>query len=137
MLDFLKIFGEGLLFFLGLPFILVGLVLYGLYLLFVFIFMSIKGIILFFKGKKYSLILEEDLRAEEILKNGLNNGMQAQTQNVSTSNITYHNTFNQININKENDKPLNPVDLTKVIENNSEPSGFIEGKNNEFIQFSS
>ena len=131
MLDFLKIFGEGLLFFLGLPFILVGLVLYGLYLLFVFIFMSIKGIILFFKGKKYSLILEEDLRAEEILKNGLNNGMQAQTQNVSTSNITYHNTFNQININKGNDKPLNPVDLTKVIENNSEPSGFIEGKNNE------
>lgn len=131
MLDFLKIFGEGLLFFLGLPFILVGLVLYGLYLLFVFIFMSIKGIILFFKGKKYSLILEEDLRAEEILKNGLNNGMQTQTQNVSTSNITYHNTFNQININKENDKPLNPVDLTKVIENNSEPSGFIEGKNNE------
>ena len=131
MLDFLKIFGEGLLFFLGLPFILVGLVLYGLYLLFVFIFMSINGIILFFKGKKYSLILEEDLRAEEILKNGLNNGMQAQTQNVSTSNITYHNTFNQININKENDKPLNPVDLTKVIENNSEPSGFIEGKNNE------
>ena len=131
MLDFLKIFGEGLLFFLGLPFILVGLVLYGLYLLFVFIFMSIKGIILFFKGKKYSLILEEDLRAEEILKNGLNNGMQAQTQNVSTSNITYHNIFNQININKENDKPLNPVDLTKVIENNSEPSGFIEGKNNE------
>ncbi|MDY5929432.1 MAG: hypothetical protein SPI36_00435 [Candidatus Onthovivens sp.] len=131
MLDFLKIFGEGLLFFLGLPFILVGLVLYGLYLLFVFIFMSIKGIILFFKGKKYSLILEEDLRAEEILKNGLNNGMQAQTQNVSTSNITYHNTFNQININKEDDKPLNPVDLTKVIENNSEPSGFIEGKNNE------
>ena len=131
MLDFLKIFGEGLLFLLGLPFILVGLVLYGLYLLFVFIFMSIKGIILFFKGKKYSLILEEDLRAEEILKNGLNNGMQAQTQNVSTSNITYHNTFNQININKENDKPLNPVDLTKVIENNSEPSGFIEGKNNE------
>lgn len=131
MLDFLKIFGEGLLFFLGLPFILVGLVLYGLYLLFVFIFMSIKGIILFFKGKKYSSILEEDLRAEEILKNGLNNGMQAQTQNVSTSNITYHNTFNQININKENDKPLNPVDLTKVIENNSEPSGFIEGKNNE------
>ena len=125
MLDFLKIFGEGLLFFLGLPFILVGLVLYGLYLLFVFIFMSIKGIILFFKGKKYSLILEEDLRAEEILKNGLNNGMQAQTQNVSTSNITYHNTFNQININKENDKPLNPV------ENNSEPSSFIEGKNNE------
>ena len=93
--------------------------------------MSIKGIILFFKGTKYSLILEEDLRAEEILKNGLNNGMQAQTQNVSTSNITYHNTFNQININKENDKPLNPVDLTKVIENNSEPSGFIEGKNNE------
>ena len=131
MLDFLKIFGEGLLFFLGLPFILVGLVLYGIYLLFVFIVMSIKGIILFFKGKKYSLILEEDLRAEEILKNGLNNGMQAQTQNVSTSNITYHNTFNQININKENDKPLNPVDLTKVIENNSEPSGFIEGKNNE------
>lgn len=131
MLDFLKIFGEGLLFFLGLPFILVGLVLNGFYLLFVFIFMSIKGIILFFKGKKYSLILEEDLRAEEILKNGLNNGMQAQTQNVSTSNITYHNTFNQININKENDKPLNPVDLTKVIENNSEPSGFIEGKNNE------
>ena len=100
MVDFLKIFGEGLLFFLGLPFILVGLVLYGIYLLFVFIFMSIKGIILFFKGKKYSLILEEDLRAEEILKNGLNNGMQTQTQNVSTSNITYHNTFNQININK-------------------------------------
>ena len=57
MLDFLKIFGEGLLFFLGLPFILVGLVLYGLYLLFVFIFMSIKGIILFFKGVYFPDIL--------------------------------------------------------------------------------
>ncbi len=129
MLDFLKIFGEGLLFFLGLPFILVGLVLYGIYLLFVFIFMSIKGIVLFFKGKKYSLILEEDLKAEEILKNGINN-MQPQAQTVNSSNVTYNNTYNQININKNNDKPLNPVDLTKVIESN-EPSGYIEGNKDE------
>lgn len=129
MLDFLKIFGEGLLFFLGLPFILVGLVLYGIYLLFVFIFMSIKGIVLFFKGKKYSLILEEDLKAEEILKNGINN-LQPQVQAVNSSNVTYNNTYNQININKTNDKPLNPVDLTKVIENN-EPSGYIEGNKDE------
>ena len=71
MLDFLKIFGEGLLFFLGLPFILVGLVLYGIYLLFVFIFMSIKGIILFFKGKKYSLILEENTPLFKKVEEGL------------------------------------------------------------------
>lgn len=101
MLDFLKIFGEGLLIFLLLPFILIGLILYGLYLLIVFIVMSFKGIILFFKGKKYSLILEEDLKAEEILKKGINQP-QLQTQTVNSSTITYNNTINQINLNKDN-----------------------------------
>lgn len=131
MLDFLKIFGEGFLFFIGLPFILVGLVIYGLYLFVVFIVMSIKGLILFFKGKKYSLMLPEDLKADEILKKGINLNPQVQTQTVNNSSVTYNNTYNQINISAKsnNNEGLKPVDYLDQ-SNNDNVNGFLEGKSN-------
>ncbi len=131
MLDFLKIFGEGFLFFIGLPFILVGLVIYGLYLFVVFIVMSIKGLILFFKGKKYSLMLPEDLKADEILKKGINLNPQVQTQTVNNSSVTYNNTYNQINISAKtnNNEGLKPVDYLDQT-NNDNVNGFLEGNSN-------
>jgi len=131
MLDFLKIFGEGFLFFIGLPFILVGLVIYGLYLFVVFIVMSIKCLILFFKGKKYSLMLPEDLKADEILKNGINLNPQMQTQTVNNSSVTYNNTYNQINISPKsnNSEGLKPVDFLDQ-SNSDNVNGFLEGNDN-------
>lgn len=131
MLDFLKIFGEGFLFFIGLPFILVGLVIYGLYLFVIFIVMSIKGLILFFKGKKYSLMLPEDLKADEILKKGINLNPQVQTQTVNNSSVTYNSTYNQINISAKtnNNEGLKPVDYLDQT-NGDNVNGFLEGNSN-------
>ncbi len=135
MVEFLKIFGEGFLFFLGLPFILLGLVIYGLYLFVVFIVMAIKNMVLFFKGKKFSLMLEEDYKAEEILRNGITiGGNQPQMQTATNNNVTYNNnTYNQINITPKQDgvntglKEATFIDAT----NNDNLNGFIEGNNND------
>lgn len=121
MSNFLKTFGEGFLYFIGLPFILVGLLFYGIGLLFMFIFMSIKGIILFFKGKKYSLILPEDIEAEKILQNA----MKAPQPQVQVS----PNTQNQVtyNINQYN---LNGKGVVPVPQNTNLNSGYYDATNN-------
>jgi len=117
MIDFLKIFGEGFLFFIGLPFILLGLVVYGIYLLIVFLVMSIKGIILFFKGKKYSMTLNEDLEAEKILENGLpNSNPVVQTNTNTTTNNVVYNTYH-VNVSTQ-----------KKDTNNNENNNYIDVK---------
>jgi hypothetical protein len=97
MSSFLKTFGEGFLYFIGLPFILVGLIIYGIYLLFVFFFYTIKGLILYFKGKKIESILPEDKKAELILNAQMNAPYQGDVSQQHNS-VTYNNTFNQINL---------------------------------------
>ena len=70
-----------------------------------FIFMSIKGIILFFKGKKYSLILPEDIEAEQILQNAMKTApLQPQTNAPAASPITYN--INQYNLNSKGIPPV-------------------------------
>lgn len=95
MKSFLQTFGNGFLYFIGSPFILVALVIYGIYLFGLFLFMTIKGIVLFFKGKKLDFILPEDLKAEQILSQQMANAQNPQTNQNST--VTY-NTFNQYNL---------------------------------------
>lgn len=68
MMEFLKTFGKGILYFIGFPFLLIFLIGYGFYLLFIFFQYLIKVIVYFFKGKKVSLKDDLDDEAYKILK---------------------------------------------------------------------
>lgn len=68
MLNFFKNFGKGILYVLVLPVLLVILVLYAVFALFGFIYLTIKGIILFFTGRSLFDDLPEDKKAKAIIK---------------------------------------------------------------------
>ena len=68
MSNFFKSFGKGLLYVVLFPFILVGIVLYAVFGLFVFIFQFFKLIYLFFTGRTLNSDLEEDIAAKAILE---------------------------------------------------------------------
>ena len=65
MLNFFKNFGKGVLYVLVLPFLVAGMALYGVFALFVFIFLAIKGLILFFTGRSLYEDLPEDKEAKK------------------------------------------------------------------------
>jgi hypothetical protein len=67
MLSLFKTFGKGLLYTVTLPITLLILLGYMIYGVFYFLFLSIKSIVLFFKGKTIFSELEEDVKAREIL----------------------------------------------------------------------
>ena len=78
MVNFFKNFGKGVLYVLVLPFLLVGLALYGVGALFVFIFLAFKGLILFFTGRSLYEDLPEDIEAKKRL-----NGNKEENQSVT------------------------------------------------------
>ena len=65
MLNLFKNFGKGILYVLVLPILLVGLAIYGVAALFVFIFLAFKGLILFFTGRSLYEDLPEDIEAKK------------------------------------------------------------------------
>ena len=67
MVNFLKSFGKGLLYLLVLPAIIVGVAIYGVVGIFIFIYLAFKGLILFFKGKSLFDDLPEDIEAKKRL----------------------------------------------------------------------
>lgn len=67
MVNFLKSFGKGLLYLLVLPAIIIGVAIYGVVGIFIFIFLAFKGLILFFKGKSLFDDLPEDVEAKKRL----------------------------------------------------------------------
>ena len=67
MVSFFKNFGKGVLYVLVLPFLLVGMAIYGVVALFVFIFLCFKGLILFFTGRSLYEDLPEDKEAKRRL----------------------------------------------------------------------
>ena len=67
MVSFFKNFGKGVLYTLVLPGLLAGLVVYAVVALFVFIYLAIKGLILFFTGRSLYEDLPEDVEAKRIL----------------------------------------------------------------------
>ena len=67
MVSFFKNFGKGVLYVLVLPALLVGLIVYAVVALFVFIYLAIKGLILFFTGRSLYEDLPEDVEAKRIL----------------------------------------------------------------------
>ena len=67
MLQFLKVFGRGVLTTVLLPFIVLAWVLYGVYCIGVFIVMFFKGVIDYFKGNTFNPELPEDLEARRMV----------------------------------------------------------------------
>ena len=68
MASFFKNFGKGILYVFLFPLILVGIVLYAVFGIFVFIFQLFKLIYLFFTGRTLFTDLEEDISAKAILE---------------------------------------------------------------------
>ena len=67
MVNFLKSFGKGLLYLLVLPVIIVGVAIYGVVGIFIFIYLAFKGLVLFFCGKSLFDDLPEDIEAKRRL----------------------------------------------------------------------
>ena len=67
MINFFKNFGKGILYVLVLPFLLVGMALYGVVAFFVFLFLCVKGLVLFFSGRSLYEDLPEDVEAKKRL----------------------------------------------------------------------
>lgn len=69
MIDFLKTMGQGILYTILSPFILLGVVLYAVYSFFVFFFMFVKRIVMFFQGEDMSSEMKIDRAAKMHLTN--------------------------------------------------------------------
>lgn len=67
MSAFFKSFGKGILYLLTLPLVLVVLVFYAAIGIIVFLFLMIKSVVLFFKGKTIFNDFPEDVKVKEIL----------------------------------------------------------------------
>ena len=66
--NFFKNFGKGVLYILVLPLLIVGLAVYGVAAVFVFLFLAVKSLILFFTGRSLYEDLPEDIEAKKRLK---------------------------------------------------------------------
>lgn len=116
MMSFLKTFGKGILYFIGLPFLIVFLFLYGFYLFVIFLIYFVKMVVLFFKGKKFSLKDEMDQKAYLILKQ---RKAEAISRQVNPAPTTINNNFTSINVSPELlTKPTFKVEEEKQIPNN-------------------
>lgn len=69
MVDFLKTMGQGILYTILSPFIILGVLIYAVYCLFAFFFMFIKRIVMFFKGEDMSVEMKIDRAAKMHLDN--------------------------------------------------------------------
>ena len=101
MVSFFKNFGKGVLYVLVLPFLLVGLAVYAVVAFFVFIFLSIKGLVLFFTGRSLYEDLPEDIEAKKRL---------APPQAAQQSAVTNEDISAALNIGSEEEKPVNTAD---------------------------
>ena len=123
MANFFKGFGKGLLYVLLFPFILVGIVLYAVFGLFVFVFQFFKLIYLFFTGRTLFSDFEEDIAAKAILEKEQNPTVESEEPKndqlslypsdspMYTSNYSspFETKKEDVNIEKENDSSLGEV----------------------------
>ena len=90
MVDFLKTMGQGILYTLLSPFLLILVILHAIYCLFVFFFMFFKRIVMFFKGEDMSVEMKIDRAAKMHLDNQdeeLENKQNEITPTISTTNV--------------------------------------------------
>lgn len=102
MVNFFKNFGKGVLYVLVTPFLIVGLVVYGVVALFVFIFLAIKGLVLFFTGRSLYEDLPEDKEAKRRLAAAAPNAQE------STVSVTPTINEDQTPTNSENNQSVDP-----------------------------
>ena len=112
MLQFLKVFGRGVLTTVLLPFIVLAWVLYGVYCIGVFIVMFFKGVIDYFKGNTFNPELPEDLEARRMVLEKEKQEEQAKDalsmmyQNAMAQTIYPPNEPEQTNPYEENPDPF-------------------------------
>lgn len=104
MINFFKNFGKGILYVLVLPFLLVGMAVYGVFAFFVFIFLSIKGLVLFFTGRSLYEDLPEDIEAKKILS--ANKNQPEENRPINTTIISPTDTPNEPVANPINADPF-------------------------------
>lgn len=131
MLNLLKVFLRGLLTTLLLPVIILIWVGYGVYCIFVFIFMFFKGVIDYFRGKSFNADLPEDLESRRMLLEKEKHDEQAKDM----MNMMYQNVFGQGRVltpetaeqNHQEQNPYNPpVQEEPSLEESSEPQEEME-----------
>jgi len=90
MINFFKNFGKGILYVFVLPFLLIGLAIYAVVAIFIFIYLAFKGLILFFTGRSLYEDLPEDIEAKKRLASA--NGAPIESSNTINSTIVEDNT---------------------------------------------
>lgn len=90
MINFFKNLGKGLLYILVLPLLVVALAIYAVVALFIFLFLAIKGLVLFFTGRSLFGDLPEDIEAKKRL------GIIKDEPALATSNMTIGQTSDEI-----------------------------------------
>ncbi len=109
MIDFLKTFGKGLLYFILLPLIILFLLIYGFYLFILFLISIFKIIVLFFQGKNVSIKDELDEEALKILRSKKDKKIN-ENDNPSNKGVI-HNTYNTFNLDVDSKKLTNNSNL--------------------------
>ena len=108
MANFFKNFGKGILYVFLFPFIIVGIVLYAVFGLFVFVFQFFKLIYLFFTGRTLSSDLEEDIAAKAIIEKANHPEKEEEPKNDQLSLYP-------------SDSPMYTSDYRSPFETNKEP----------------
>lgn len=145
--SFFKSIGRGIIYFFTVPVFLIALVIYAIICFFGFLFLMIKSIILFFKGKPLDYDLPEDIEAKKrlemqtspIYSNTMNNS-QAQAVPIQGQPQININPYNQNNYQPQqnnNISPLQHIEPQQKI-NNTDESNVINineniDNNNEII----
>lgn len=120
MLQFLKVFGRGVLTVILLPVILLIWVLHGIYCIGLFIFMFFKSTVDYFKGGSFNAEMTEDLEARRMLLEKEKQEEQAK----DALSMMYQNAMSQTVMPPNNggfDEPYN-----ETYEENPEPFGSSE-----------
>lgn len=100
-----KGFGKGLLYILGCPFLMAGLVIAAVLSLFIYFFEFAKLVILFFSGRTLFSPLKEDIEAKAILDNiakkSLNNEDESKNISAPTTNTPIYDAVFNSSLEKE------------------------------------
>ena len=88
--NFFKNFGKGVLYFLTLPALVLGLAIYAVAAVFIFLFIAVKGLVLFFTGRSLYEDLPEDIEAKRRL-DALAGASASGTTIVSTEDLVNAN----------------------------------------------
>lgn len=150
MANFFKSFGKGILYILVLPVLLIALAVYLVISIFVFIFLFIKSVVLFFAGHSLHEDLPEDIEAKKRLAtlsqqdNNANpvSHVEGEVNTIISNNVDSsislsndpfytpeylrqeikHDEVEQINVQSEDNKEVERIDLNLSREENNVPS---------------